>query len=118
MVQKEPGRSLAGFLLVWANGAVGLLGDADNPANLMFFGVIAVAVTGALLARLRPAGMARAMLAAMTAQALAGITGLAAGCSAPGPDGAYEVVMGIGLFGGLWLLAASLFRKAAAQMGA
>ncbi|TPW04395.1 MAG: hypothetical protein FD125_1182, partial [bacterium] len=36
----------AGVLLIWVNGAVGLLGDEGNPANLMFAGVIAIAVLG------------------------------------------------------------------------
>ena len=36
------------FLLVWVNGAVGFLGDEDNPANLMFGGVILVAVVGSV----------------------------------------------------------------------
>ena len=45
----------AAFLLVWVNLAVGFLGDEGNPANLMFLGVIGVAVAGSLVARSRPA---------------------------------------------------------------
>lgn len=108
---------LAGFLLIWVNGAVGLLGDENNPANLMFGGVIAVAAISAALARFRAAGMARAMLAATAAQGLAGVTGLVAGWTSPGLDGVLEVVMGTGVFGGLWLLSAALFRKADAETG-
>ena len=48
----------ATFLLVWVNLAVGFIGDTADPANLMFAGVILVAVIGAIIARLRPAGMA------------------------------------------------------------
>jgi hypothetical protein len=47
------------------------------------------------------------------AQVLAGAIGLAAGWASPGADGPYEVAMGTGLFGALWLFAAALFRKAA-----
>ena len=50
----------ASFLLVWINLAVGIIGTENEPANLMFGGVIAVAITGAIIARLRPDGMARA----------------------------------------------------------
>ena len=46
----------AGFLLTWANLAVGIIGNEENPANLMFFGVLAVGFLGALLARFRPLG--------------------------------------------------------------
>ncbi len=52
---------LTGFLLVWVNLAVGLFGGEDNLANLMFLGVIAIAVVGSLLARGRAAAMARVL---------------------------------------------------------
>jgi hypothetical protein len=103
----------ASFLLIWVNLAVGFLRDEGNPANLMFLGVIGVGVIGAIIARARPAGMARAMLVAAGAQVLAGIVGLAAGWASPGGEGIYEVVLGTGLFTPLWLLSAWLFRKAA-----
>jgi hypothetical protein len=103
----------AGFLLVWVNLAVGFLGSEDNPANLMFAGVIAVAIGGAFLSHFRPAGMVKAMIAAALAQALVGVVGLGAGLASPGAAGTYEVIMGTTLFGGLWLIAAGLFGEAA-----
>jgi hypothetical protein len=63
--------ALTAFLTVWVNLAVGMLGDEDNPANLLFAGVLVVAAIGALLARLAPRGMSRAMSAAGLAQLLA-----------------------------------------------
>jgi hypothetical protein len=104
----------AAFLLVWVNLAVGFLGDEGNPANLMFLGVIAIAIFGAIVARARAAGMSNAMLIAAGAQVLAGATGLATGWASPGSEGIYEVVLGTGLFTSMWLLSAWLFRKAAA----
>ena len=53
----------AAFLLVWINGAVGIIGNENNDANMMFFGVLLVGVIGAIIARLRPKGLARAMYA-------------------------------------------------------
>jgi len=103
----------AAFLLVWVNLAVGMLGDEGNPANLMFLGVIAIAIVGAVVARARPAGMATAMLVAAGAQVLAGATGLAMGWASPGGQGVYEVLLGTGLFTPMWLVSAWLFRKAA-----
>jgi hypothetical protein len=104
----------AALLLVWVNLAVGFLGSEDNAANLIFLGVIATAAIGAALARLRPAGMKRAMLAAAGAQLLAGVVGLAAGWASPGLEGLYEVGLGTTLFSAMWLLSAALFHKAAA----
>ena len=56
---------LATFILFWAIGAVGLLGPeiGRNTADLIYLGVPAVGVIGAIIARCRPQGMARAMFA-------------------------------------------------------
>jgi hypothetical protein len=67
-----------GFLLVWANLAVGIIGDGLGPANLMFFGVVLVAIVGAGLARGRASGMAKAMGAAAVVLVLAVLVGLTA----------------------------------------
>ena len=106
---------LASVLLIWVNLAVGFLGGEDNPANLMFLGVIAIAALGAVFAGPRPQGMARAMFAAGAAQILAGAIGFGAGLGSPGFAGLYEAVMGTIVFGALWFVAAGLFRKAAAR---
>lgn len=93
----------AGFLLVWVNGAVGMIGSEDNPFNLLFGGVIAVALAGALVARFRPTGMALAMAAAAAAQACVGLAGI----STDPRGGAFSIA-----FAGLWLLSAASFRRA------
>jgi hypothetical protein len=51
----------AAFILIWMNLAVGIIGAEDNPANLMYGGVLAVAIIGAAIGRFQPAGMARAL---------------------------------------------------------
>ncbi len=57
----------AAFLLVWINGAVGIIGNEDNPVNMhVFLGDSASASSGRSLARLRPRGMSRAMFATAT----------------------------------------------------
>jgi MFS family permease len=91
---------VAAFLIVLANGAVGIIGNEDNPYNVYFFGVIALALTGAVLARFRAAEMALAMAVAGIAQVAVALCGLAAD-----PRGAVFSAM----FGGLWLLSAALF---------
>ena len=60
----------AAFILVWATGAVGIIGSEDNPANLLYGGVLAVGIAGAIIARLQPPGMARVLFTMALAQAL------------------------------------------------
>lgn len=105
----------ASVLLFWVNGAVGFLGNEDNPANLVFFGVIAIAILGSLLAGFRAAGTSRAMFAAAAAQLVIGVIALPAGWASPGADGIREVVVGTSVFTALWLLSGGLFRKAASR---
>lgn len=66
----------AGLFLLWMNGAVGLIGSEQNPANLMYAGVLAIGVLGALLARLEPAGMGWALAATGFAQLLVPVLAL------------------------------------------
>ncbi len=98
------------FLTVWVNLAAGMLGSERNPANLLFGGVLAIALVGALVARFRPQGMARAMLAAAAAQVAMALYALFGGYA--------EVTLHVGLFALPWLLSAHLFRKAAREIAA
>jgi hypothetical protein len=95
----------AAFLLVWANGAVGIIGSEDNPANLMFGGVLAVGLVGAAVARFRPQGMARALVATALAQVLAAVVAAVAGMG--------YIFVATAFFAALWLGSAWLFRRAA-----
>lgn len=107
-----------GFLLLWINMAVGILGDEGNPANLLYLGVLAVGLVGAAIARFRAAGLARTMLAMAAAQVLVPFVAMAMGPLGSGP----LAVVGVTLFFlGPWLLAAGLFHVASrhtAQHGA
>lgn len=105
----------AAFLLIWINGAVGIIGDSGNPPNLVFLGIIVVAVAGAVIAKARPAGMARAMGVAAAAQALTGLVVLVAGIGSMQPPGPLGLFALIEFFAGLWLGSALLFRLSARQ---
>ncbi|WP_137389052.1 hypothetical protein [Rhodoligotrophos defluvii] len=105
----------AAFLLVWINAAVGIIGSEDNPANLMYGGVLAIAVIGALIARFKPDGMARALFATALAQALVGVIALAARFGSTAPSFPEAIVFLTGFFAALWLISAWLFHKAARQ---
>lgn len=95
------------FLMTWVNLAVGIVGSENNFANLMFLGVVAIAMIGAALARLASLGMARAMAATAFAQA---VTSAIAFASGEGYAAALILV-----FVAMWLASAQLFRKAAQQ---
>ena len=101
------------FLLVWINGAVGVIGNEDNPLNLMFFGVIGAALVGAIVARFRAEGMARAMTVVAAIQGMIGVGVFMADAGATEPPGRFALLFLIEAFAGLWLLSAWLFRKAA-----
>lgn len=96
---------MTGLALVWINLAVGIIGDENNPANLMYAGVLGIGLVGTLVARLQPQRMMWVLLATALAQALVGAIALFAGLGAEGP-------LSI-LFAVPWLLSAWLFRKAA-----
>ena len=93
------------FILIWMNLAVGIIGSEDNPANLMYGGVLAVWLIGAVIARFQPHGMARALVATAIAQALVAVIALIAGLG--------FTLMLTGIFAALWLGSAWLFRRAA-----
>lgn len=102
-----------GFLLVWLNGAVGIIGSEREAANLPYAGVLLVALLGALAAGFRPAGMARAMAAAALAQMLVPVAALLWGLAPAGLVLSPEVPVLTAGFSALWLLSAWLFRRAA-----
>ena len=99
------------FLVTWSNLAVGIIGNEDNRANLMFFGVVAVALVGTLLARLQPRGMAHAMIATALAQAATVIATFVL-------EDQLRVSIIVSVFTGMWLLSALLFSKAADELPA
>jgi len=101
------------FVLLWVNGAIGIIGDESNDANMMYFGVLAVGVVGAIVARFRPPGMARALYAMALAQVLVAVVALVAGLGSAGPIWPRDILILTGFFVALWLLSAWLFRHAA-----
>ena len=107
----------AALLLVWVNGAVGIIGDKDNLANPMYFGVLAVGIIGAIIARLRPHGMARTLFTTALAQALVPVIALiiwnpqVTSWGAPGVLGVFGLNA---FFVVLFVGSALLFRRASA----
>jgi hypothetical protein len=98
------------FLLVWINVAVGgILGD--NPANMMYFGVLLIGLIGAVIAQLKPPGMTRAMFAMAFAILLVPAIVLIIG--APANANGIMALFGLhGVFAMLFIGSGLLFRKA------
>ena len=98
---------VAAFILIWVNGAVGIIGSEDHPANRMYGGVLVVAVIGAIIARFKAHGMVYALVLTALAQVLVAVIALIAGFGFTGPITVF--------FTGLWLISAWLFRRAARE---
>lgn len=94
----------AGFLLLWINLAVDVVGREDSPANADYAVVLVAAVAGAIVASERPRALTRAMLATAGAHALVALVHARYGTS---------TLLFNGFFVALWLASAALFARAA-----
>lgn len=101
----------AALLLMWLSLGVGVIGRDGDPANVMYFVVVAGGVLGALVARFRPRGMVRVLLGMALAQILVGVVALVAGLGEPW-SGPVEIVGLTGIFVGLFGASAWLFGRA------
>ena len=112
------GVGLAGaFLLFWVNGAVGIIGNEGQPANLMYGAVFAVGFIGSLMARFKPHGMACTLFAAALIQMLVPVIALLiwpppVTSWAPGVFGVFVISA---FFAMLFIGSALLFRRAAQE---
>jgi len=50
------------FLMVWVNGAVGIVGHEGEAINQLYFGVVAAGLIGSFISRFKPQGMYYTML--------------------------------------------------------
>lgn len=104
----------AACILVWLSLGVGIIGKDGDPANLMYFGVLAVGIIGSFFARLRPSGMARTLITMAIAQAFVTAIALIAGLSLPW-SGPAEILLLNGFFVALFTGSAWLFWRAASR---
>lgn len=103
----------AALILVWAIGALGVIGAEGDSADHMYLGVLGVAVGGAVGARLEAGGMARALFATAAAQALVVVVALLMGEHRSPVTSVLEILGVNGMFVVMFLGSARLFRKAA-----
>lgn len=101
-----------GLLLIWVNLAVGIIGSAGEPANLLYVGVLAVGIVGAGVARFQPRGMAHTLFATALAQMLVPVIALIVWRPAlDEPPGLVGVFMLNVFFAVLFVVSALLFRR-------
>lgn len=101
---------LGAFLLVWINGAVGIIGESDS--NLMYGGVLAVLILGSAIARLRAHEMSLVLYATALAQFLVPVIALLLSEQDFSP-GVLQVFVLNGAWVILFLFSAIMFRNAA-----
>lgn len=100
------------LLMIWANLAVGIIGNEDNPANIMYLWVLGVGVAGAVLAQFKPKGMSFALLATALTQVIVVVIAYFEGNGNTFSE-LRELITVNGFFIALWVISSQLFRKAA-----
>ncbi|WP_158296528.1 hypothetical protein [Nocardioides albidus] len=121
----DPSRTWYGIGLIVALGttlviafgivALGIVGDG-GPPDLVYVAALLVGVVGAVLARLRAHGMARALGATAVAVLLAGAAAVAAGLAEDGQT--LDVLWLSAGFAGMFGLSAWAFERSDAARGA
>lgn len=97
------------LFLIWTNLAVGLIGSENNPANQMYFGVVAIGIIGAFIARFQSRKMAFTMLAMAIAMVAATIIALISGMQYAPASSLFEILAVNGFFVTLFFVSALLF---------
>ena len=106
------GAIVSSLLLVWLSLGIGIIGADGDPANVMYLGVVAVGIVGAIAARFRPLGMARVLVAMAVGQALIGLVAIVGGLGRP-YSGPAELALLNGCFVAAFGASAWLFHRAA-----
>lgn len=98
------------LLLLWMIGALGVIGSGGRQ-DLLYVGVVGVALVGSALARLRPRGMAVAMAATVAALLVVAVVALIAGLQDT-PGASVPEILGLtAMYVTLFGLAGWLFRR-------
>ena len=92
------------FVITWANLAVGIVGNEENPTNLVFFMVVLIPMIGAPLVGFQAARMRWVLMLTAAAQAVTALTDFQA---------EPFVLVFCGVTTALWLISAWLFGRAA-----
>ena len=105
----------AALFLVWGMAALGVIGIEGDPADLMYVGVLAIGISGAIVARFQPDGMSRAMFVTAAAIVLVGVIALLLGKQEAEYSSMTEILGLSAMFASLFAGSALLFRTAARE---
>ena len=103
--------TLAGSLvLIWINGAIGVIGSAGNPANLLFGIVLLIGLVGMVASRFRAGGMSATLLIMAVIQTGIGTTAIALNLGDGGALWPWDTFAATAVFTTIWLAASLGFR--------
>lgn len=105
-------------LLLWAMGALGIVGTEGDRTDLLYLVALVMGISGAIVARFEPSGMARAMTVTTGATVLVGLIALLLGKHQAEHSSVLEILGLTVMFAGLFGASAWLFRSAGQQAGA
>jgi hypothetical protein len=105
----------AALFLLWGMAALGVIGIEGDRADLMYFGVLAMGVSGAIVARFQPDGMARAMFVTAAAIVVVGVVALLLGKQDAEYSSVVEILGLSAMYATLFAGSALLFRIAAKE---
>lgn len=104
---------ITGFLLLWVNMAVGVIGE-DNPANLLYLGVILIGLVGVFAARFQAHKISRVLLGMAILQVLIPVAAYIFWPADFSP-GFIKVFHINAVFALLWMFSALLFERASTK---
>lgn len=102
------------LMLIWLSLGIGIIGADGDRANRMYFGVIALGLIGAFIARFQAHGMSRVLIVMALAQALIAVIAIVSKLGYPF-SGPLKLFLLNGFFIALFVGAAWLFRRAAQE---
>lgn len=105
----------SGLLLLWVNGAVGLIGSENNPFNMWYGAVLLTGIAGALMSRFKAEYMSYVMIAMALVQGIITSAALLVGQQYDTVATVPEILGVNGFFITLYLVSAFMFLQAHRQ---
>lgn len=106
--------TLGALLIIRVNGAVGIIGSEDNPANLMYWAVLFTIILGSLISTFKPRWMALTLFATAIVQILVPVFALFIwpAQTSWGEAGVIGVLVFNSVFAGIFIISALFFQRA------
>ncbi len=99
------------FLLIWVNGAVGIIGGENNDANMLYVAVPIIGLIFAVAARFKAPGMQRALYAMAATQVLVTAVGVFIGDRVAASGVPTDAIVITVFFVAAWLACAQIFAR-------